>query len=82
METSKIHKTPGGTETILIVEDEEAQLALLKTVFEKRGYRVLIARDGPEALDLYSRHKNEVAIVFCDVALPKLGTATGMVHEQ
>jgi DNA-binding response OmpR family regulator len=63
---------PGGTETILVVEDEELLLDLLKTIFETRGYRVLIARDGLEALDVYEQRGKEIDIILMDIGLPKL----------
>jgi CheY-like chemotaxis protein len=59
--------------TILVVEDEAPHLALLKSVFEKAGYRVLPARDGVEAIDTYKRHAKTIDVVLCDMALPSLG---------
>jgi two-component system, cell cycle sensor histidine kinase and response regulator CckA len=58
---------------ILVVEDELPLLNLLKGILEDEGYRVLTAKDGIEAVDIYSRHKDEVDLVLCDMALPKLG---------
>ena len=58
---------------ILVVEDELPMLNLLKGILEGEGYRVLTAKDGIEAVDIYSRHKDEVDLVLCDMALPKLG---------
>jgi CheY-like chemotaxis protein len=62
----------GGTETILIVEDEEALLTMLKVILEVKGYHVLTAVDGLEALALYRKHKDEIALVMTDVGLPKI----------
>ena len=58
---------------ILVVEDEIPMVKLLKGILEDEGYRVLTAKDGIEAIDIYSRHKDEVDLVLCDMALPKLG---------
>jgi two-component system, cell cycle sensor histidine kinase and response regulator CckA len=58
---------------ILVVEDELPMLNLLKKILEDAGFRVLMAKDGIEAIDVYSRHQNEVDLVLCDMALPKLG---------
>jgi two-component system cell cycle sensor histidine kinase/response regulator CckA len=63
----------GGTETILLVEDEEALLALVRKTLEAKGYRVLTAQDGLEALDFYRRHADQIAVVVSDMGLPKLG---------
>ncbi len=63
----------GGTETVLLVEDEEALLALIRKVLEAKGYRVLTAQDGLEALDFYKRHSDQIAVVVSDMGLPKLG---------
>lgn len=58
---------------VLVVEDEIPMLNLLKKILEDAGFRVLTAKDGIEAIDVYSRHQNEVDLVLCDMALPKLG---------
>jgi DNA-binding response OmpR family regulator len=53
-------------------EDEEKQLHLMRILLERQGYRVLAAKDGAEAVDLYLRHKEEIALVVLDLGLPKL----------
>jgi two-component system cell cycle sensor histidine kinase/response regulator CckA len=58
---------------ILVVEDELPMLNLLKKILEDAGFRVLMAKDGIEAIDVYSRHQSDVDLVLCDMALPKLG---------
>jgi two-component system cell cycle sensor histidine kinase/response regulator CckA len=63
----------GGTETILVVEDEEMLLDSLKVLLEEKGYQVLTARDGEEAVDMYTRHQNDIAFVLVDMGLPKMG---------
>ena len=63
----------GGNETILLVEDEEALLSLIRKALEAKGYRVLTAQDGLEALDFYKRHSDQIAVVVSDMGLPKLG---------
>lgn len=64
--------TTSGTETILIVEDEDMLVDLLKTIFNANGYRTLIARDGNEAVQIYKEHYQEIDLVFTDAGLPKL----------
>jgi PAS domain S-box-containing protein len=66
--------TPQGLgETILLVEDEETLLTLLQTLLEENGYRVLIAKDGQEAMDVFRDHQAEISLVLSDMGLPKLG---------
>jgi len=66
--------TPQGFgETILLVEDEETLLNLLQTLLEENGYRVLIAKDGQEAMDVFRDHQAEISLVLSDMGLPKLG---------
>ena len=62
-----------GRETILLVEDEDLLLDLLKMVLESNGYQVLTAKDGNEAVDLYRKHHASIALVLSDVGLPNLG---------
>jgi PAS domain S-box-containing protein len=66
-------ETVGAGETILVVEDEELLMDSVTQVLEGKGYRVLTARDGTEALEAYSRHRDDVAVVLMDMGLPKLG---------
>jgi DNA-binding NtrC family response regulator len=58
---------------ILVVEDEIPMLNLLKKILEDAGFRVVTAKDGIEAIDVYSRNQTDVDLVLCDMALPKLG---------
>jgi CheY-like chemotaxis protein len=38
----------------------------------RRGYQILKATNGQEALDLYQRHKHDIAVIFLDMGLPKI----------
>jgi len=59
--------SPGqrGTEAILLVEDEDMVSELTKTILERSGYTVLTATNGKEALDLYEKERNRVALGAC-----------------
>ncbi|MEW5817007.1 MAG: ATP-binding protein, partial [Spirochaetota bacterium] len=72
-DTVQFTEAPGGTETILVVEDEEMLLALVQSRLESKGYTVITAKDGEEAISLYQRHCDEIAIVLIDPGLPKFG---------
>ena len=50
-----------GEHTILIVEDEELLLGLLKEMLEAEGYRVLTATDGSQAVNLYRTEQENVS---------------------
>ena len=63
---------PGGTETILIVEDEEMLREMLTTVLVSKGYQVLMASDGIEAVEIYSLHRENINLVVADIGLPRL----------
>jgi two-component system, cell cycle sensor histidine kinase and response regulator CckA len=62
----------GGTETILLVDDQELVRDLGKRILEGAGYTVLTAGDGTEALDMYKREE-EISLVILDLIMPKMG---------
>jgi signal transduction histidine kinase len=62
-----------GTETILVAEDNAALGALAEEVLSSQGYRVIVAKDGTEAVRLFSENPERFALVFLDVVMPKLG---------
>jgi two-component system, cell cycle sensor histidine kinase and response regulator CckA len=63
----------GGTETILVVEDESAVRLSVRRILERAGYAVLEARHGGDALRLWRERKGEVALVLSDVMMPEMG---------
>jgi CheY-like chemotaxis protein len=62
--------TAAGRETVLIVEDEAAVRRLMRAALENKGYRVLIAADGVEALKRISSHSGPLDLVITDLAMP------------
>ena len=62
----------GGSETILLVEDEESVRQLVRETLESRGYRVLEAPNGDAALALAAGHKDALHLVITDVVMPGL----------
>ena len=62
----------GGTETILVVEDEEQLMKILTLYLETSGYTLITARDGMEALETYKTYKDRIKLVLTDLGLPKL----------
>jgi CheY-like chemotaxis protein len=59
-----------GTETLLVVEDEPAVRALIRTVLERQGYTVFEAANGHEALECWQVHQNQIALVLTDLVMP------------
>jgi two-component system, cell cycle sensor histidine kinase and response regulator CckA len=57
-------------ETILVVEDEEVLLDLVSTLLISEGFSVLTARDGAEALRIFSARRSEISLVLSDMGLP------------
>ncbi len=64
--------TPRGSETILMVDDDETAAAAGRDILEHFGYRVLMASDGTEAVSIYAEHKDEIHLVLLDIILPDL----------
>jgi two-component system cell cycle sensor histidine kinase/response regulator CckA len=59
-----------GSETILVVEDEAAVLALGRRALEAQGYVVLAASDGTDALRVVERHGGKIHLLLTDVVMP------------
>jgi PAS domain S-box-containing protein len=60
----------GGTETILLVEDERSVRELVTRVLQKYGYKILPAGNGVEALEIWNQHKKEISMLFTDLVMP------------
>jgi len=60
----------GGTETVLVVEDERDLREIVTRTLNRHGYRVFQAVDGNNALQIWSEYKNEIQLVFTDVIMP------------
>ncbi|HEX8938778.1 MAG TPA: PAS domain S-box protein [Candidatus Limnocylindrales bacterium] len=62
----------GGTETILLVEDEDGVRELARIVLERQGYEVLAAADATGALELAAAHSGRIQLLVTDVVMPGL----------
>ena len=63
---------PRGTETILLVEDEEIVRTMTKNILEECGYTVLSAADGSLALEVCAAHGSEIDLLLTDVVMPQM----------
>jgi two-component system, cell cycle sensor histidine kinase and response regulator CckA len=70
IEGSRTELKAGGSETILVVEDEPSVRALAVRVLRDRGYNVLEAPDGSEALNIAREFKGEIHLILTDVIMP------------
>ena len=68
--TALAPKTAGGSETILLVEDEPILRALMRTVLQHYGYRVYTASSGVEALQVWAEHALEIELLLTDMVMP------------
>ena len=64
---------PRGTETVLLVEDEQALRELARQILEEHGYTVLEARSGLPALEQAKAHAGPIHLVLTDVVMPGMG---------
>ncbi|HET6488545.1 MAG TPA: PAS domain S-box protein [Syntrophales bacterium] len=62
-----------GTETILLVDDEDIVLDVGVEVLKTLGYRVLAARSGPDAIEIYRHKSGEIDMVILDMIMPEMG---------
>jgi CheY-like chemotaxis protein len=61
-----------GIELILLVDDEAAMREIGTDILEGSGYKVLTASDGLEAVEIYRKRSNEIALVILDLVMPKM----------
>jgi CheY-like chemotaxis protein len=62
-----------GTITVLLVDDEEVILKVGQELLEAMACRVLIARDGKEAIEVYRKKRDEIDVVVLDIVMPNMG---------
>ena len=62
-----------GTETILLVDDENEVLDVGQKMLEQMGYKVLLSTNGKQAIDIYSANRDDIDLVILDMIMPGLG---------
>jgi two-component system, cell cycle sensor histidine kinase and response regulator CckA len=66
-------RTVRGSETILLVEDENPVRALIRSTLQANGYTVLEAHDGKHAIQVCEQHKGPIHLLVTDVVMPGMG---------
>ncbi|MFH0823147.1 MAG: PAS domain S-box protein, partial [Pseudomonadota bacterium] len=70
----EVKSTPkGGSETVLLVDDEEMIRDIGFKILTRAGYKVLVAADGKKALEVYRRRGNEISLIVLDLIMPEMG---------
>ena len=61
-----------GSETILLVDDDESVIHIGKNLLERLGYKPIIAKNGRQAIDIFRICKNEISLVVLDLVMPEM----------
>lgn len=69
----KKEKLPGGSETILLVDDNEAVWDVLIESLQGLGYSVILAENGLDTVEIYRNNPDEIDLVILDMIMPKQG---------
>ena len=80
LETAPRPLATGGGETVLFVDDEPAIRHVAKHALEAAGYRVLVATNGAEAVEIVAADPAAIAVVVTDMMMPVLG-GEGLIRE-
>ncbi len=68
----EIDELPKGDETILIVEDEKPVRDILKNLLEKLGYKIILASNGKEGLEIYKNNFKNIDLIISDIIMPEM----------
>jgi two-component system NtrC family sensor kinase len=71
VQSSYLPLPQGGSETILLAEDDPAVRGLLQSVLSEFGYQIMLAHDGQEAVEIFRRHVGTVDLALFDVIMPR-----------
>ena len=76
---------PGGSETILVVEDEPPLRLLIRTILTRLGYQVLEAPSGVAALKVWREHRDRIQLLLTDMVMPERMSGRDLavrLHEE
>jgi CheY-like chemotaxis protein len=71
-ESRPFEQVQKGSETILLVDDEEEIVNVGRNFLEKLGYKPLIARNGLEAVEIFRTYKDQISLIVLDLIMPKM----------
>ncbi len=74
-EETLFDKLQKGSETILIVDDEDMIVDVGGEILKSLGYKVLLARSGAEAIEIYKKQGDEIDMIILDMIMPEMGGA-------
>ncbi len=79
-----IHEISRGTETILLVDDEEMVINVGTEILENYGYKVLTAKNGVEALHQFRQFEKEIDLIILDLSMPQMSGAEFLkrIHSE
>ncbi len=67
-----IEELATGTETILLIDDEDVVADVCQLMLKKLGYKVIVARGGKIGIDVYNREKEKISLVILDIIMPDI----------
>ena len=71
--TDKKNKFPGGTETVLLVDDQDTIWDFMIEALQTLGYTVILAENGLDAVEIYKNNTGKIDLVILDMIMPKMG---------
>ena len=71
----RVHNPSGHRELVMIVDDEDFISMLAQRVLADDGYRVIVARDGFQAIDMYRKLRDQIALIILDFTMPVMDGA-------
>lgn len=76
---NKIKVPENGSELILVVDDEEIMRSFLKQALENHGYKVLLAKNGLEGLEIFRQNKDKIKLIILDMLMPKMSGSEALI---
>ncbi len=68
------------TDTVLVVDDDEFICHVAKIMLERMGFKVLVARNGREAVKLFQKYHKDIIVVLLDIAMPEMNGADAFLE--
>jgi len=80
LEVTSCSELVRGSGGVLLVDDEEILRSVGKTFLEELGYRVYLAENGEQALEVYGREREHISLVILDMVMPVMGGKEALVR--